>query len=493
MFKKWSRWEIVLLVASIVLFLATRLYHLQAKFWPMFTDEAIYVHWAQQGFFEPAMRLTSLSDGKQPLFIWFVSLAMNWIGNPLLAGRLVSVASGIVTLWGLYLLTLELFKKRITGLIAVWLYVFWPLAVIHNRFALFETLTGTFFVWGLYLSVILARQLKTETALELGLVFGGGMLTKTSGFVSLSLLPTTILFLERIPKNIFRWILLLVITSGLGLVYYAILLLSPDFGFINAKNTIFLYNVPEVLGRQFFTIFFRNLSRFIPWVFSYFSWPWVILALLSVFLKRSRKETFFLWLSFLLPFFALAALGKLVYPRYLFFFSLALLPLIAETLVWIKDVFRADKTSYLLIALSFIFAGFADYKILTDFARAPIPSIDLFQYVNGWPAGGGVKEIVDFLQKEANKGLIYVYTEGVYGSLPTTALDIYFRDEGHIKHRSFSDIPESVPQEILASAQKAPVYIVFNQTQKPPKWPISLVAHYQKGTGNWYISLYRLK
>lgn len=490
--KKWSPWEIVLLLFSVALFLATRLYHLQSRFWPIFTDEAIYVRWAQQGFFEPVFRLTSLSDGKQPLFIWLITILMQVVGNPLMAGRLVSVGSGLITLAGLYFLSKELFKRRLTALVAIFLYTLFPLALIHNRYALYESLVGAIFIWSVYLSVLLAKNLKTETAFELGLVLGAGILTKTSGFVSFYLVPTTLIFLEKAKKNIFRWAGLFILAMGLSYLYFSVLLLSPDFASINDKNNIFLYSLNEVLRINLLSIFFNNITQFVSWLISYFTLPFVILSALSFFIKKNRKEIFFLWLTFGIPFLALAVLGKLVYPRYLFFFSIALLPLIAESLTWLSDIFKKNKINYVIIFFSIIFASFSDFKILTDFARAPIPAIDLFQYVNGWPAGGGISEMINYFQAESSKQIIYVYSEGIYGSLPTTAIEIYFRDNANVKHKGLGELPAEMPEELRLHAQKSPVYLVLNELAPPP-WPLELINQYQKGIGNWYLRIYRVK
>ena len=60
---------------------------------PIFTDEAIYIRWAQIGLADPAHRYISLTDGKQPLFTWLMYPFLMIFNDPLYAGRFVSVAS----------------------------------------------------------------------------------------------------------------------------------------------------------------------------------------------------------------------------------------------------------------------------------------------------------------------------------------------------------------------------------------------------------------
>lgn len=493
---RWSGKEVAALIVVGGLFVSTRLFHIQARYLPIFVDEAIYVWWAQLGKFEPAMRLVSLSDGKQPLFVWLTSLTMQWVGNPLIAGRLVSVLAGAATLIGLYLLSQELFKNRWTGVVAGLLYTAFPLALVLNRFALYESLVGAIFILGLYVSVVLTRNLRTESAFILALVLGAGLLTKTSGFMSVYLLPVCLLLFDFTKKlivpRLVRWAWLSFVSVGLALVYYAVLLLSPQLSLLSEKNSLFLYGVSDVLRLNLFQVATGNLIKFGSWLAAYFTWPWIILLALSFYWKVHRRETLFLWLCFLLPFLVLAVLGKLVYPRYLFFLCLPLLPVAAETLRQVFQKIPQPKVAAIFMAATLFLVGFSDYKILTDFARSPIPEIDLFQYVNGWPAGGGIRETVNFLQKESEKSIIYVYSEGIYGSLPTTAINIYFRDNANVKHQGIAELTQSMPGEIILAAERSPVYVILNETQEPPPWPMDLVVSYQKGIGKWYLRLYRI-
>ena len=75
----------------IILFFITRFYNILGL--PIFTDEAIYVRWAQIASNDANWRFISLTDGKQPMFVWIAMVLMKFISDPLLAGRIVSVAA----------------------------------------------------------------------------------------------------------------------------------------------------------------------------------------------------------------------------------------------------------------------------------------------------------------------------------------------------------------------------------------------------------------
>ena len=179
--------EIFISVILIIVFFFTRFYHILAM--PIFTDEAIYLRWAQIAKNDAAWRFISLTDGKQPLFIWLTMVSMRFIKDPLLAGRLVSVGAGFMTIIGLFFLGRELFKKnKWVGILSGFLYVIFPMALVYDRMALYDSLVGTFAVWGLYIAIFLVRKVSLDTALILGMTIGAAALNKTNGFFTLYLL-----------------------------------------------------------------------------------------------------------------------------------------------------------------------------------------------------------------------------------------------------------------------------------------------------------------
>ena len=135
----------------------------------------------------------------------------------------------------------------------------------------------------------------------------------------------------------------------------------------------------------------------------------------------------------------------------------------------------------------------SDYYILTNFAHAPIPYADLQQYVNDWPAGGGINEMIEFLKFQASTGKIYVASQGTFGSLPTYAVEIYLGENKNIDKRGIWPIHDNIPPDLVEKAKQMPVYFIFNQTSNPPfGWPVRLIAKYQKGAGNAWLSIYQV-
>ncbi|MEK7092363.1 MAG: glycosyltransferase family 39 protein [Patescibacteria group bacterium] len=464
---------------------------------PMFVDEAIYVRWAQAGLHNPDLRLTSLSDGKQPLFIWLVTFAMGYIPNPITAGRLVSIFTGFLTGVGLFLLAYELFKNKWVSILTVTFFACLPFSLAFNRMALYESTSGMFLVWSLLLGILLTKNLQLHYSLTLALFLGGGILTKTTGFLSIYLLPV-LLFLLPISKSnrisrLFTWTSLVVVAIGASLLYYSVLHLSSQFYQVNEKNAIFVYHIEELIQYDAFLNWIPHLATLANWIMLYTSIPTAIFFIASLFFLTSQwKQKMILLLWFIIPFIGYGLFGRQLNARYLYPIFLPLLPLFSANIL---DAYKHTKIKKLIILPIFICIFsmfFVDYRIVFSLASSPIPKEDLSQYINGPSAGGGIKQSVAYLSQKAQEGPIYIATEGIYGSLPTTAMELYFLDYPSVQKSGF-EVSGRVPKLLAEKTHEMPVYIVFNQTQNPPNWPMGKISEYKKGISDSYLRLYRLQ
>lgn len=487
--------EVLLGFVLLVIYLFLRLTNLLHL--PIFTDEAIYVRWSQIAAQDASWRFISLTDGKQPLYVWIAMLLMRFMHDPLLAGRLVSVGSGLASVVGMYLLASELFENMWVGFIASFLYIIYPFALVYDRMAMYDSMVATFIIWGIYIEVLLVRRVKAHLAFIAGLIIGGGMLTKTNTFFNIYFLPFTVLLFdfkkEHRTRRLIRWILLAVLTVGLAYLYYSVLRLSPFYGIVNEKNHTFYYPLKEWLQHPLQS-FVGNLHGLVGWFLTYFSLAGAALVVASFFVyPKYWKEKILLHIWFVPPFVGFALLAKIEYPRYIFPMTVSLLPLVALTLYAVWQQIQMKYLKYAIIIFFLLIYIRADYFILYDFAHAPIADSDLAQYSNSWPAGGGVNEMVAYFKQQAQNKKIYVASEGTFGSVPTLAMEIYLDKNKNIQKRGIYPIPEKIPGDLLEKAKQMPVYMVFEQTQTPPKaWPLKFVTKYQKGIGNWYMSIYQV-
>jgi len=487
------RLETVAVFSIIFLFFFLRLYHLKQL--PIFVDEAIYARWAQLGWYDGSLRLVSLEDGKQPLFIWLTTITMNFIYNPVAAIRIVSVMAGLTTVIGLFLLSFELFKNRWISLLSSLLYALYPFAIVINRMGIYESLVGAFLVWFAYFAIILVRKSRLDIALILGLVLGGSLLTKSSGFINIYLSPLALLLLPKgkiNKKHLLKLALLGLVTIGMGFLCYSSLLLSNKFYMISEKDALFTYHIRELLPYHAFEKWDNNIINFLNWTVSYFTLPLFCFVAISFFKRERYKEKLLLLLWFLIPFLSLALFSRMPNPRYLFPLTLTLLPLAAFGL---HNLYSLKKrwVFWGALCLTVGFLSFYNYKILTDFANSPIPKEDIEQYSEGFSSGQGMREVVTFLQTEAQKQPIIIATEGTYGSLPTTVIQIYFIHNTQTELYAFNILPKRLDKQLYQKAKEKSVYLIFNQTQSVRDWPLELITKYKKGSSNLYLSLYKLK
>lgn len=504
---------LLIFLLLFVVYFYTRLTNIMSL--PLFTDEAIYVRWAQIARFDAAWRFISLTDGKQPSYIWMAMNSMRVFDDPLFASRIVSVFTGCITLVGVMMVTWEIFKKKLggsilhqmfghlkkpesIGYIAGILFVLYPFALVYDRMALYDSTVAATMIWALYATVLLVRYIRLDLGMIFGIVAGSAMLTKTSGFFSIYLLPFSLLLFDWKQKNrrlkFFELTIFSVVGVIIAFVMYSILRLSPFFYIIDEKNGIFVWTISEWIKRNQLEIFISNFNGLFGWFTTYVSLPVVALAALALLLPGKRLEKVFLFMWFALPFFGLTVFGKTIYPRFIYFMTPVVIVLASYSLAFLLNKIRLKIVFYAIFLIILGTYARTDYYIMYDFAHAPIPQADLGQYINSWPAGGGIKEMVAFFEEEARQnGRIYVATQGTFGSLPTYAMEIYLGLNNNIETRGIYPLPPLIPEDLKERSKSMPVYVVLNDTEIPPsEWPVTLVQKYQKGIGDRYLSIFRV-
>jgi len=401
---------------GLAVFLLLRLVNLDLI--PVFADEAIYIRWAQligsaaNYFFVP------LSDGKTPLFMWLLAPLLRLGADPLLTGRLLSVATGAGTVAGIYLLTKKLFDGK-TAIWAAGLSIIQPFLVFYDRLSLTDSLLTALIVWSVYLSF--------NPSLWLGLVWAGALLTKPSAalFIALS---AGFSALKR--KNWYTLGGAAVLAFGI----YNLQRLSSAFHLINSRSA-------DYLQPPHFS--FDSLKLFLTWLAAYYSWTGLIIFATVVLwaIYREEKKILILASLVLVPFLVTLFIGKIVYPRYL----LPLMPFMAVILAWgLRQWRKLGLAVGVILAILWLRL---DYQLITNPALAPLPKAEKEQYFYGWSAGYGLKEIRDYLRALPAEQKVLVATEGSFGTLPD-GLSIYFFGDPKIEIKGIGFPKETVPQDI---------------------------------------------
>lgn len=505
---KYKKETLVALFISLLYFLL-RSYSILSL--PIFTDEAIYVRWAQIALQDSSWRFISLTDGKQPMFVWAAMLFIKFIKDPLVASRFVSVMSGFFTCVGLWFLAYELFKNKKIAFLTAILYIFYPFAQVLDRMALYDSMVGTFYIWSLYFSVLLVRKVRLDIAYTLGFLMGAGILTKSTNFFSIYLLPFLLLIFDwtkaRVIHRLLRLGGLFMVAVVIAQIFYGILRLSPLFGMINEKNSTFVYPFSEWIKDPFLHVI-SNATGLCNWLISYLGLSYIVLIIVCVFfLRKFAKEKILLFLYFIVPFVALITFGRTIFPRFIFFMSLPLLCLAGLGLFAIisnlnERLFERSNQGIFrlitLIGMTFIFIaypGFVSLQFAYDPIHASIPKADSIQYVNNWTAGWGVKESIAFLQNEAKDKKIFVATEGTFGLMPAS-LELYLVQNKNITIKGYWPISDQrLPEEVYKYAQKMPSYFIFYQPQHASislDYPLKLLFQVQEGNSNYFLRFYQV-
>src|SRR3989344_8402 len=166
----------MLVILAVVAFGFSRLYNLDLI--PIFADEAIYIKWAQLMAYDWHHLFVPLTDGKTPLFMWLLAPLLRLNFDPLLTGRLLSVAAGLGTVTGIYFLARKLFEEK-TAQLAAALALFQPFLIFYDRMSLTDSLLTALIVWSVYFS----------TGIGLGLTGAAALLVKPSALIYLVIAP----------------------------------------------------------------------------------------------------------------------------------------------------------------------------------------------------------------------------------------------------------------------------------------------------------------
>ncbi len=480
-----------------VVYLFTRLVNL--KIIPIFTDEAIYSFWAQVALHDPANRFISLEDGKQPLFIWIAAIFQKFISDPLVATRLVSVLAGLGSLIGIYMVSDLLFKNKKIALLSSILYIILPFTLLYDRLAIFDSLLTMIGIYAVFFSVKMAKDPKLDLALLNGFAIGLGLITKTSALFFLYLLPFSLFLFDYSKKtlklSLARWITYTAITVTLSQLIYNSLRLSQLFYIIGRKNLEFIRPLSEVINTPFQS-FNSNFHAIVGWIFTYagpvFFFVFIIGALYGLYLKN-RQITYLLILV-LAPFTAELIFNKVLYARFtLFYFPYIIIIISYAFVTAYENLKKYRKYIVLLLIIGALMPLYTSFLLLTNPPKANIPENDKNQYMNDWPAGYGVSQIIDFLKQQSAKNEVYVGTEGTFGLYPY-ALMVYFYAKPNIHIYSYWPVSAgNLPQQIIDFSKSHQTYFIYNFTQTPiTDNHAQLIAKFQKGNGNSYMRLYEV-
>lgn len=434
---------------------------------PVFVDEAIYIRWSQVMRNEPSLRFLPLSDGKQPLFMWATMPSLKLFSDPLVAGRMVSVFAGIISLFGIafftYVLTQNLFFSSLSALV----YAVLPFSVFFDRMALVDSLLSAFGLWSLGFGALLVKKPKLDLAMLLGFAIGLGLITKSPAIFFYLWQPILFLALfdfhpprlrSRLAKLLIFWLITLILSQ----VIYNVLRLGTNFHLVGSRNQDYLFSIGEVLTHPTNPLI-GNSKTTILWLWYLFTPP-LFLCLFASFFSRFRKISF--WVIFLCLFalLAQASVAKVYTSRYILF---AATPLILPIALGLHELGTRLKKTWLVISIFLLWPILLSIFIVQNPIQAQMPADMRSGYLEDWTAGWGQKEIAAYLITRSTEGKkLVVGTDGYFGTLPD-GLQIYIQGTPNITVIGGSPSIGTIPESLVNSLRDKNnlVFLVANASR----------------------------
>ncbi len=448
------------LLVLIIVFLFLRFQNIQSI--PVFGDEAIYLRWSQLIKNVETLRFVPVSDGKEPLFMWITAAVMKFVKDPLLAGRAVSIFSGVGVLFSIYVLSL-LFINPTVAIIASSIYILSPFAFFFDRLALADTLLSFFGLTSVILAIALAKYPRLDLSLLLGFSLGLAWLTKSPAIYFIVLIFITYILVNYKNKKISN-IYYPAISALLGFVIYNILRLGPQFQQIALRNQDYVWSLSELIKHPLDPLI-PHLKDVVNLYSQLISWPIITFCLIGWIIKPRKKNQnqnyLILLLWWILPLIASAGIAKVFTARYILF---TLPPLIILLAVGAESLITRYKISIIVFLICLIPNMVGIYQISTNPYNYVLPSTES-GYISGWTSGWGIKSAAQYLIERSRFANIIVGTEGYFGTLPD-GLQIYTDSLPRLTVFGVGLDITDIPAKLIDARQHGDeVYLLFNQSR----------------------------
>lgn len=405
----------------VFLYLLTRLANILLL--PIFNDEAIYIDWGAREINLPGFLFYSLYDAKPPLLMWIFAIFGKFIGNPLLAGRIVSVIAGLTIIFGIQKIASDFFSKKIADYASIF-YVVIPLFVFFDRQALMESSVAAIGVWSMYFFIKFITEKTKRNAICLGVILGLGIYIKQT--VLVFVISETILFVWWAIKNKTtskNWeFVISVITSQIVLLP---LYFQGKFWETLSSNSRFTLSPFEILSLPISTWFnnFVAISSMVFWYIGPLALGLIFIAAKNLHEKNQKIILFALVSNIVIIGLSFRALS----PRYLVSFLPLSTIIAAHGLVGLK-LGRYEFATFIIGV--FMPAFFAILLIASplkyfDFLKNVTSHSQYNEYVDSWTNGYATRDAISFIGRVSARGPIAVGTRVDTGN-PESAVFAYF-------------------------------------------------------------------
>lgn len=483
--------------------------YLVSHFWnltelPIFSDEAIYIRWAQLIIDDPGRYLFfALNDGKTPLFIWFLTPFQFLFSDQLFAGRIFSVLVGLIQPLVVRNIIKKLDGSQYLQLFGMLVFAILPFWFFHHRIALMDGLLVLFISLTVDQAIAVAQSLKNGSDPKIKKIVVAAIFLATALFTKIPAIlafPSVFIFIagglyknKNVSKNNYKLIFkTTILLFGLTLILVLPVLLVPAAPQLFSRGSDFLMPLTDFFGGGYKQTI-RNSPNYLLY-FSHYLSPFVLVILAAGLFKNSRQKLVhqFFWagMVFLIP---IALLGLVVYSRYLlpagWFFTMAFIFAVEGLVLRFKSLYESRSKNKRIIGiltisiLGLMIANTITTSIqfviqsVTNADSTPLVKSDREQYLEKWSSGHGIAETAELIKKTAKTKKLSVATEGYFGTLPDGLL-VYFHRK-NIENISIDGIGQpvkSVPNTIkVKSADFDEFWLVVNSDRLAMEIPRDLL------------------
>lgn len=405
------------------LYFATRLVNLLKL--PLFNDESIYIDWAGKEIGTKGLLFYSLYDGKPPLLMWIFGIFHKFIGDPLLAGRVVSVIAGFLTLLGIYKLSEKYFGERVARLAGLF-YIAIPIFAFFDRQALMESALCAIGVWSIYYFLDLIGKPSIKGAIMLGIIWGIGIFIKQSALIFIAaqiIIFIGIHFKKRDGKFNIHFLLSLFISQAVLLPLY----FQKDFWTSLTTASRFAMSFKEITSFPI-NAWLMNLKGIFMIPFWYFA-PFIFVATTIGILLAKDGQQKRISVYFLISLLVVFVFSIVVTPRYLAPYLPLSVIFAAHTFNYpkingkMKNVFLIPLTIIIptLLTMVLIFSPTNFFESLNKVTKYSQES----EYISGWTSGYATTNALSFINQVSEKTPVVIGVRLDAGN-PESAVFAYF-------------------------------------------------------------------
>jgi 4-amino-4-deoxy-L-arabinose transferase-like glycosyltransferase len=460
-------------VLLVILLLALLLRLQELTRLPIFHDEALYLHWAQQTAKKHDLGIALGEVSVSTFQVWLLAGLYNLAPSALWLGRFVSATAGFLTTTLCYAIARQIYARKDVAAVAALLYALLPLAVFHDRLAQNDGLLTLFLAIFLWQSISWVRHGGILGAIILIVSFGLAFLTKRSAALWIPVPILAVIILGNRARLKTLSLHLLGLMTGFLLIAGLVVWLARNSVSQIAQQTLFLR------PNDLLSLWYTNTTLVGEWFYRYLTGGgiWVLLVSLINAAWRRERHTLLLAIIAVLPTTIFTAISVRWYPRYLAPISVPVVLLMAEGIVLLNNwgaelcvrLVKSKRVSALLVGIvgsavllpMMLFAG----SLATDPTTVALPAIDRWQYVSGWPAGYGLPEAAAYLASIATPTTpIYVWCNS-RSIPPRYGLRHYLPKSDFLSYRTFNTATDSwteIEHEFDEAARQRAVYIVLN-------------------------------